>query len=176
MKKISALLLTATISGCVMVPDKNVDSLTTPNGNGALAILTTFSDKIASQACNHFSLEMFNKIDNSKKVLNFYPDADKKYVLFDNLEKGSYVIKSILCFPRNGYVFSGNKLYLEQKVSNRVLIKPNHLTLSKDSLSGVVYEDGTFSLNFARSAQSREFLQQIIDKEVKTGWSFYTHE
>tara|TARA_R110001583_G_scaffold67490_7_gene192944 strand:- start:54378 stop:54908 length:531 start_codon:yes stop_codon:yes gene_type:complete len=176
MKKIFSLLVAMGLSGCASLPDQDVDSLKTPSGKGALAVLTTFSDWSGKQPCYRYSLEMFDKIDESKKVLNFYPDADKKYVLFDDIEKGSYVIKAIRCFPRTGYVFDGNKTYIESKVLSELVIKANMLTLSKDAFSGVVYDDGSFSVSFSRSAQTREFLKQIISEEDKVGWPFYTHE
>lgn len=176
MKKAISFLIALGISGCTSLPDKNVDSLTPPNGKGALAILTSFSDWSGKQPCHKFSLEMFDKLDQSKKILRFYPDADKKYVLFDDIAKGNYVIKTITCFPHNGYVFNGNKAYLEDQVWSELVIKANMLTLSKDAFSGVVYKDGSFSIGFSRSAQTREFLKQVISEDVKAGWSFYTHE
>jgi hypothetical protein len=175
MKNIFSLLVLLGISGCVSLPDKNVERLKAPNGSGAFAVLTTFSDWSGKQPCHKFSLDMFDKIDESKKVLNFFPDADIKYVLFDDIAKGDYVIKSIRCFPRNGYVFSGNKSYIESEVWSELIIKSNNLTLSNNVFSGVVFDDGSFSVNFSRSNQAPEFLKQIISEDVKSGWLYFTH-
>jgi len=178
------LLLIATVigmTGCSSMIAKNVDTLKAPTGNGALAITTLF-DISGSYPCQRFYLDITEKLNDSVEnprlaaepiKLNFFPDADTKYVLFDGIKPGGYVLKELRCYPAQGYVFNKNKSYLELKGRVDLEIKANKITLSKGGFSGEQDGNGGFSFRFSEEGDNQSLLKQTITPESKVGWSFY---
>ncbi len=174
MNKIVILSLSLAIVGCSSIVDRNVYNLEGKNGSGALAIITTFDKSTSKYPCRSMSLDMYKKSEQSANpvVLSFSPDVKEDYIIFDNIEPETYVIKSIRCFPPSGYVFYPYSSYIESDVYSVQEIKPNKLSLSWEALIGVEYEDGSFKYNLVAYNNNPEFLKLIIDEERIAGWDF----
>ncbi|MEZ8729383.1 hypothetical protein AB6D70_02285 [Vibrio splendidus] len=175
--KVKVLLLavlSVVVVGCASIPYINVDTLASPNGKGALAIPTSFElYSQRSYPCHTISLELYEQSNSSSIKLNFYPEPDSNYTLFENIEPGSYIIKSMRCFPPSGQRFRGNLLYLESKGNFEQLIIANKLALSRRGIYGTEWEDGGFKLQFGAKANVTEMLKLVIDDESINGWDFY---
>lgn len=175
MKKVLILVMTIGMSGCSLMPHKNVSELSTPSGKGSLAVATTFYTESTYYPCKNFYLLIEKSIDNlepKQEKLVFYPDMKANYILFDDMESGQYSIKKIKCFPHTGYVFNNNQKYLQWDVTSQFVIEPNKLTLSKEAFSGVLLGNGRFSVSFDARENNPELLKHVISEKTKAGWSF----
>lgn len=182
MKKIILLLPLFIAAGCSSIPQKSVQKLpeVNTNGTGALAIATSFFGRSEDFPCQRFYLNMHKKIAEQQVSeefikLNFFPSS-AQYVLFDNIQPGSYVIKEIKCFPKHGYVFNKNKRYLKVDAWNEFEVAENKVTLSKSAFYGTTYLNKRFDFKFNNQEDNVTLLKRVVKLPSDSTWSFYNLE
>jgi uncharacterized protein YceK len=170
-KKLLFLLIVAqVVSGCASTVSTDVERLQPHSGKGALAFVTLFTTLNGSHTCKSVAIDMENPDLEKPVTLSFVPDEDKKFVLFDGLEPGTYTVNAVRCLPPSGYVFNGNKNYLEGKVTHDFIVEANTLILSPYAFYGDELPYNKFTFNYQGSADNIDLLKRLINGDQIYMW------
>ncbi|MEZ8239019.1 hypothetical protein AB6C73_11145 [Vibrio splendidus] len=173
---IVALSAAASISGCKSIPNSATDTLSEPQGNGALAIATNISKYDSSYPCETFSFDIQEKVDgklvdSEPQTLRVFVYEDTKYALFDGIKPGDYVLTQFRCNMRRGLVANDGRSYLSLDLETEHTIKANTITMSSNFIQATQDEDRSFALNVGIwQSQDVVHFQNLLTNEVSNKW------
>ena len=166
----------AITTGCQTLPNTATDTLSEPQGNGALAIATAISKFDASYPCETFSFDLHETVDGElvdakPQTLRLFVYEDTDYALFDGIKPGNYVMTQTRCNIKRGFVVDG-KSYLAVDLDTEHVIKPNTVTISSRFIYATQEKDSSFNVQVAtfEPKLAAEF-QDFLKKEISDKWA-----
>ncbi|ERM57857.1 MULTISPECIES: hypothetical protein [Vibrio] len=176
MKRFLIAALAIGITGCKTLPNTATDTLSEPQGNGALAIATIISKHDSTYPCETFVFDLKEKIDGNlvgsePQTLRMFVYEDAKYALFDGIKPGNYILTQFRCNMRRGLAVNGGKSFLSVDLGIEHTIKENAVTVSPLFVYATQQKDRFFNVQVDLWEQKDvEPFQELLTNEVSNKW------